>query len=119
MLGYDSWWAETAQYDGTPLQFRRQDMMGELEERRYFVVLMAYDFQKMWRQKKAKLLWETRFSIREQGNDFRRQLPAMAGSAAAYFGRDSGKLVHTELPEGHVDVGTIKQIAYSQQAPQN
>ncbi len=113
MLGYDSWWAETAQFDGTPREYRRRDMMDELEARRYFVVLMAYDFQMMWRQRKAKLLWETRFSIREKGNDFSRELPAMAGSAAAFFGNDSGKLIHKPLPEGHVEVGTIKELAYS------
>ena len=113
MLGYDSWWAQTAQFEGTPREYRRRDLMDELEARRYFVVLMAYDFQMMWKEKRAKLLWETRFSIREQGNDFSRQLPAMAGSAAAYFGKDSGNLIHKPLPEGHVEVGTIKELAYS------
>jgi len=38
------------------------------------VVLMAYDFQLLWKEKKHKLLWETRFSIRQRHNDFDRQL---------------------------------------------
>lgn len=113
MLGYDSWWTETAQYAGTPLEYRRRDLMDELESRRYFVVLLAYDFQKMWKEKKATLLWETRFSVREQGKDFSSVLGAMAATASSYFGRNSGKLIHTTAPEGRVEVGTIKELAFS------
>jgi hypothetical protein len=112
MLGYDSWWSETAQFKNSPQDYRRDDMLSELEARRYFVVLMAYDFQRLWKEKKPVLLWETRFSIREDGDDFDKHLAAMAGSAAAYFGENSGKLVHKPLPEGHVDVGEIKNLAY-------
>jgi hypothetical protein len=90
MLGYDSWWAETAQFRNSPQDYRRSDMLAELEARRYFVVLMAYDFQMLWKEKKPKLLWETRFSVREDGDDFNKHLAAMAGRAAAFFGRDSG-----------------------------
>jgi hypothetical protein len=114
MLGYDSWWAETAQFKGTPLEYRQKDMFNELEAGRYFVVLMDYDFQMMWKDRKAKLLWETRFSIRDKGEDFSKQLAGMAASASQYFGRSSGKLVHKTLPEGHVDVGTIKTLAFDQ-----
>jgi hypothetical protein len=71
---------------------------------------MAYDFQLMSRHKKAKLLWETRFSVREKTNDLSGQLAAMAASASRYFGRESGKLVHAPLPEGHVDMGPIKTL---------
>jgi hypothetical protein len=112
MLGYDSWWAESAQFKNTPQDYRRGDMLAELEARRYFVVLMAYDFQMIWKEKKPKLLWETRFSIREDGDDFDKHLEAMTASAAAYFGQDSGKLVHKPLPEGRVDVGEIKNLAF-------
>jgi len=111
MLGYESWWAEAAPYKGTPLEYRQRDLFNELEERRYFVVLMAYDFQMMWREKKPKLLWETRYSIREKGNDLSKELAAMTGTAAPYFGRNSGKLIHKSMPEGRVEVGTIKEIA--------
>ncbi len=104
ILGYDSWWADTVRFQGLPFTFR-DDMIRELEDPRYFVVLMAYDFQLMWKQKKVKLLWETRYSIRERGNDFDKQLAAMTRSAARYFGQDSKGLVHKELPQGHVEVG--------------
>jgi hypothetical protein len=112
MLGYDSWWAETARFKDTPQGFRQEDMLSELEGRRYFVVLMAYDFQKIQKDKKAKLLWETRFSVREHGDEFGKRLAAMAASASPYFGKDVGKLIHTTLPEGRVDVGPLKNLAF-------
>jgi hypothetical protein len=112
ILGYDGAWDEAAGYKGTPLEFRRKELVDELEDKRYFVVLMAYDFQMMWKTRKAKLLWETRYSIREQGNDFSRQLAAMSKDAAQYFGRNSGGLMREKLPEGHVDIGEEKILAF-------
>jgi hypothetical protein len=110
LLGYDSWWAETEALRGTPREYRRQDMINELEHDRYYVVLMAYDFQKAWKQKKRQLLWETRFSIRQRGHDFDTQLVAMAQEASKYFGRDSHGLARELLPEGRVEVGDLKTL---------
>jgi hypothetical protein len=61
-------------------------------------------------QEKTTLLWETRFSIREQGNEFDKQLPAMVANAAQYFGQDSHGLTHKPVPEGHVVIGEIKSL---------
>jgi hypothetical protein len=110
LLGYDSWWAETAALKGTPREYRRQDLLNELEHDRYYVVLMAYDFQKMWKQKKRELLWETRFSIRQRGHDFDTELTAMTQEASKYFGRDSHGLARESLPEGRVELGDIKTL---------
>jgi hypothetical protein len=85
--------------------WRRNDLVAEIEDNRYFVVLMAYDFQLMWKQKKHKLLWETRFSIREKQNQFDRALPQMAEYASRYFGQDSHGLLHTGVPDGKVELG--------------
>jgi hypothetical protein len=110
MLGYDSWWGATARFEGTPFDSRWQEMVNELEKNRYFVVLMAYDFQLMWKQKKTKLVWETRFSIGEQRNRFDQQLVAMALEASKYFGQDSHGLVRKAIPEGKVVVGEVKSL---------
>jgi hypothetical protein len=110
LLGYDSWWAETQREEGTPFEGGRQDLIQEVEEGRYFVVLMAYDFQLMWKQKKPKLLWEARYSIKQRGNDFEKQLALMTEAAAKYFGRSSDGLIHGDLPEGHVEIGEIKSL---------
>jgi hypothetical protein len=110
MLGYDSWWEETKQFQGNFADYKRQDMLNELEEDRYFVVLMAYDFQILWKQKKHKLLWETRFSIRQRHHDFDKDLPAIAQYASKYFGQDTNGLIHDSVPFGHVEIGETKSL---------
>jgi hypothetical protein len=102
MLGYNSWWEQAC--SPPPFrEYRRLDLLDELEDPRYFVVLMAYDFQLM-RQSRHKLLWETRYSVRRRGVDFDQVLPSMTEHASRYFGQDSRGLVHRDFP-GHVEVG--------------
>lgn len=116
MLGYDSWWDATqGDHRGTALGLRRQDLIDEMEQNRYFVVLMAYDFQLLWKEKKHKLLWETRFSIRERNHQFDRDLPSMAQYASQYFGQDSHGLVRKPIPEGDVNIGEVKALGEVQE----
>jgi hypothetical protein len=111
MLGYDSWWQDTeGDFRGTALESHRKDMIDELEEDRYFIVLMAYDFQLLWKEKKHKLLWETRFSIRQRHHEFDKDLPTMARYASQYFGQDTNGLVHKAIPMGHVEIGDVKSL---------
>jgi hypothetical protein len=114
MLGYD--------YDGlvgtdygkyvehTAIGRTQKDEVAEIEENRYFVVLMAYDFQLLWKEKKHKLLWETRFSIREANHQFDRDLPSMAQYASQYFGQNTKGLVRTQVPLGRVDIGEVRSL---------
>ncbi len=111
MLGYDSWLAKTAgDMRGTALEQSRRDLFYEVEQNRYFVVLMAYDFQLLWKEKKHSQLWETRFSIRQSHHAFDRDLPSMAQYASRYFGQDSHGLVQKAIPLGRVDVGEVKSL---------
>lgn len=110
MLGYDSFLAETSSMPGTALASRRQDAIDELRHDRYFVVLMAYDFQMMWKEKKHKLLWETRMSIGQRGAEFDQELAQMAKSASQYYGEDTHGLVRRDMPAGHVDVGALQSL---------
>jgi hypothetical protein len=111
LLGYDSWWVATIQDSGgTGLGYRKQDMLNELEEDRYFVVLTAIDYQLLVKTKKSKMLWEVRFSIRERDNQFDKRLPAMIALASDYFGRDSAGLHHVDVPEGKVEIGPVKSL---------
>jgi hypothetical protein len=114
MLGYDADGLIGADYGRyikhTALGGTYNDEVAEIEENRYFVVLMAYDFQLLWKQKKHKLLWETRFSIREVNHQFDRDLPSMAHYASQYFGQDTRGLVRKEVPLGHVEIGEMKAL---------
>jgi hypothetical protein len=115
MLGYDSedligtYYGSTVGNTGF-LAAHRKELIYEIEERRYFVVLIAYDFQLYLKQKKLKPLWETRFSINEPRNDFTKALPLMAKYASRYFGQQSHGLLRTRVPDGHVTVGAAKSV---------
>jgi len=108
MLGYDSAGligTERGKYvRGTVFERDRQELYDEIEENRYFVVLMAYDFQALWKRKQHKLLWETRFSINERHNAFDKALPFMAQYAAVYFGKPSNGLIRERTREGSVEI---------------
>ena len=114
LLGYDSEDVIGTDYGRnlamTAMHQRVQDLTEDVEENRYFVVLMAYDFPLLLKEKKHKLVWETRFSIRQRGNDFDQQLPAMAQYASRYFGHDTHGLIRKPLPETNVNLGEMKII---------
>jgi hypothetical protein len=111
LLGYDSEGVIGTDYGRnmllTALRWKTEDLLDEIGDNRYFVVLMAYDFQLLWKEKKHKLLWETRFSVRENRNDFGKALPAMAQYASRYFGRDSHGLIHRSLQQ-NISLGELK-----------
>jgi hypothetical protein len=110
LLGYDSALSETSDVGATPQSRRHDDLVAEIEQNRYFVVLMAYDYQALWTHRKHSLLWVTRFSVRERGSDFERILPSMVSYASEYFGQDSHGLLRRALPEGHVEIGEPKSL---------
>ncbi|MEO7702972.1 MAG: hypothetical protein ABIZ04_27375 [Opitutus sp.] len=97
-------------YKLTALNRRRQDVVDEVAESRYYVVLLAYDFQTLRKSKERKLMWETRFSIRERHNEFGKQLAGMALTASRYFGQESAGIRRKPLLEGHVDLGETKTL---------
>lgn len=82
-----------------------QDLVDELEDARYYVILQAYDFRALWKEKKHTLLWEARYSIRARGHDFDQALGAMTVTAARHFGRATKGLVREEIPAGEVKLG--------------
>jgi hypothetical protein len=110
ILGYYPEMVATAGLEHSALGAHRHDLVEDLEYDRYYVVLMAYDFQRILKQKQRKLLWVTRISIRARGNKFGTVLPEMSAYASRYFGQDSHGLLREVLPDGHVDVGPLKSL---------
>ncbi len=110
VLGYLNELKQADAFNHTAFGTRRQDIIDEIEDSRYYVVLMAYDYPSLRERKERKLLWETRFSIRQRRVDFSQQLAAMAKAAARYFGRNSNGLIHQAIRPGHVDLGDLKII---------
>lgn len=109
VLGYRTELERVRTFGNAGFAGPRQDVIDEIESSRYFVVLMAYDFQLLWKHKERKLLWETRFSIPERRHDFGQDLAAMARGAERYFGRDSNGLRRTTL-RGSVELGEMKVL---------
>ena len=110
LLGYDAELAQTGRTEIATFKLRRDDLMAEIEENRYFVILMAYDFQSLWKQKKHRLIWVTRMSVRERGGDFAKILPSMVGYAGKFFGQETYGLLRKPLPEGRVEIGEPKSL---------
>lgn len=110
MLGYAEDLRATIGLDGKPQGLRRADLLGDITFNRYFVVLMAYDFQLLQGRKKHKLVWETRFSLGATGHDFGKEFPMMTKYASQYFGQNSHGLVRTLLPVGHVEIGDVQSL---------
>ena len=110
ILGYAEEMSRADQYAMTGLAQRRKDIVDEVEESRYYVVLMAYDFQLLLKHKERKLLWQTRYSIPERRNDFAKELAAMTQSASRYFGQDSNGLLRKPLPATTITLGELKSL---------
>lgn len=91
----------------------------ELNEERYFVVLMAYDNQLLLKQHQAKLLWVTRLSVRSPGNNFTESLPALAQAGGAIYGRELDGMVHVDATwkSGQVALGEMKILGVEPPAP--
>jgi hypothetical protein len=105
LLGYHDALVATdtiAQYAGQG-DYRR-DLLSDVEEDRYYVILVACDFRVARQQKALRPLWSTRFNVRARGNTFTDALPTMARFAARYFGQSSGGLMREAVPVGQVEI---------------
>jgi len=96
---------------------RYDDLMADVEEPRYYVIISAYDFQELVQHGKQKLQWVTRVSVRTPGNSFDDSVTAMLKNASPYFGRESGKLIRGEELRGRVELGELKYLGVAPTAP--
>lgn len=87
-------------------------MSNELNEERYFVILMAYDNQTRLQERRSRLMWVTRLSVRSPGNNFTEALPALARVGAEVFGRQVDGLVRVKAPlgRGTVTIGELEVL---------
>lgn len=89
------------------------DLVADIEEPRYYVILTAYDLAQTNKEGRPKLQWVTRISIRAQGNRFDDKLVAMLAAGSKHFGRDSGGLIRRFERTPRVEIGeaTVVGIA--------
>lgn len=113
LLGYAP---ELERFDGAifgPLRQVRADLVDEIEDDRYYVALIAMDFQQLWKKKEKRILWITRFSIRAHGNRFDEQIANMARTASAHFGESTNALIHARRAE-KIEIGPAEVIRYEE-----
>ena len=92
------------------------DLITDIEEARYYVIIAAYDFRAAAQRQERKLLWVTRVSIQAQRNRFDQCLAEMLANASRYFGRSSGRLVR-QYQEGTVNIGELKVLGIEPDSP--
>ena len=109
--------AQWASADG--LNSDAESHLSDLQEERYFVILVAYDYQKILHGGKTAdgspaPLWELRMNIRANGNNFVEALPAMSAVASNYFGKQSDDLMSAQTDvgrDGRVEIGPLKVLS--------
>jgi len=123
LLGFDSdgvfgrGFADPSNMRSAILKQTHAEVMSAIEMDRYYVILLAIDFQEVWKHKKVKLLWETRISLSERRHEFDKEIPVMMQYASRYLGQDSHGLVMKPVPEGHVEIGAVKSLGDEPQGP--
>ena len=81
-----------------------------LDEERYFVILMAYDYP-LFKQGEIKLHWTTRYSIRALGQSSEDAIQGMNIVASDYFGKSIGGLTKKRVTDkSRVEMGDIEVI---------
>ncbi len=85
-----------------------RELIADVEEPRYFVILTAFDFRTALDTKHLVPLWSVRYNIPARGNHFTAALPDMSMFASRFFGRDSGGLIRRLNPTGKVDMEDLQ-----------
>jgi len=85
------------------------DLMRDVEERRYYVVVSAYDFRAARDEKKQVLRWVTRISIRASGNSFDERMAQMIAAGAGAFGRRT-ELSRRFYRDPRVELGEVEYL---------
>lgn len=86
------------------------DIIDEISDNRYYVVLQAYDAKTAAKEKKLKPLWTARISMRSDGTDFAQALDLMLRRATRYLGQDSKGLHREVTPETSVKLGPTEYL---------
>ena len=99
-----------ARFSGTGTNY--EDLIQDIEEERYYIIVSAYDFKAATQDGKRKLLWATRVSVRAQGNRFDEQLKTMLANAGQHFGQETHDLLR-QYHSGTVRMDDLKYTSYT------
>ena len=91
------------------------DLIADIEEARYYIILSAYDFKSTVRDQKPKLQWVTRMSMRAPGNNFAEKAAAMIAYSASRFGQNTDGLERKLYPQYKVNLEDIRFLGVAEQ----
>jgi hypothetical protein len=81
-----------------------------IDEERYFIILMAYDYKKV-KEGEEVLLWRTRYSMRALGQSFTVAIGQMNDIAGDYFGDNMKGLITKRFDDkSDVKMGEVEVI---------
>ncbi len=92
-----------------------EELVADIEEPRYYVILSAFDFEKTVRQNTPKIRWVTRMSMRAPGNSFAAQAGAMIAYSSARFGQNTQGLERKLYPEYKVNLEDMRFLGMTTQ----
>lgn len=93
------------------LRTEEDSLRDDLRDERYFVILMAFDYQ-AYKAKKMQPLWIARLSIRSTGTNFATALPLLSEAGSKVFGQqiDHLSLVRGSFRSGEVNIGELRSL---------
>ena len=94
----------------------QRSLEANMRDDRYFVILQAYDFQRLRRGDGRKLLWSMHMSMRAPGLNFSLALPRMGQVAAASYGQRNDDVVTGVYQAGKnatVEIGPLTVLSRS------
>ncbi len=95
------------------------DLISDIENRRYYVIISAYDFRAAVQDRKKTFLWSTRVSIQAQGNRFDERVMTMMANASRQFGQNSGRLIRQYQRAPRVNLGELKILGIVRETDPN
>ena len=83
-----------------------------LADSRYYLIVMAYDYQALRRYGQRKLLWSARLSMRSPGMNFTEGIVDMSAVGAEFFGHPSDGVMVKQptVREGRVEIGPVRVL---------
>jgi hypothetical protein len=91
-------------------RYEEEQMKRMIDEERYFIILMAYDYQKL-KEGETVMLWRTRYSMRALGQSFTAAIGQMNEVAGDYYGQNMKGLITKRFnEEANVKIGEVEVI---------
>ena len=91
-------------------RYEEERLKRMIDEERYFIILMAYDYKKL-KEGETVMLWRTRYSMRALGQSFTAAIGQMNDVASDYFGQNMKGLITKRFnEEADVKIGDVEVI---------